>query len=310
MLRKFAGKIISCALLSILLAACNADTKTDSPVLLRVDGREVTLEQFKQSFSKSLPQGQKLSEEERQELERSFLVQVIDRELSLAQADRMGLKVGPAEHEKAIEETRKEYPAGTFETMLRERGTNLKEWSNELKEDLLMEKVVQQSVYSQLDVTDEEVVAYYEANAREFDRPDQVRARQIVVSTEEEGQKVLGLLRQGEPFADIAKTYSMSPDAADGGDLGFFAKGEMPPEFEKSVSSLAVGRLSDLVKSEYGYHVFLVEEKRKAAHLTLDEVRAEIRETLLAAKKEKAYQEWLRGLRGRAAIEMDWSLLK
>ncbi len=308
--RKITGVVVGFIILLSVLVACKGQTEADSPVLIRVDGREVTLNQFKQSFSKSLPKGQKLSEEERQELERSFLVQVIDRELSLAQADRMGLRVDAAEHEKAIEETRKDYPAGTFESMLREQGTNLREWSHELKKDLLIEKVVQQSVYSRLKVTEEEINEYYQKNTKEFNRPDQVRARQIVVSTEEEGQKVLGLLRQGEPFAEIAGKYSMSPDAEQGGDLGFFAKGEMPPEFEKAVFNLAVGRLSDLVKSEYGYHVFLVEEKRKAAHLALDEVRSEIQEILLSEKKGKAYQKWLRELRSQANIEMDWSLLK
>lgn len=310
MLRKTAGLILGAILLLLLLGACKSETEMSSPVLLRVDGREVTLEEFKQRFGKSLPQGQKLSEEERKELERSFLVQVIDRELSLAQADRKGIKVDAAEHQKALEETRKEYPAGTFETMLRERGTNLREWSNELKKDLLIEKVVQKSVYSRLEVKAEEIEQYYEKNIKQFDRPDQVRARQIVVSTEEEGQKVLGRLRQGDSFADVARKYSMSPDAKEGGDLGFFAKGEMPPEFEKAVFSLPVGRLSDLVKSEYGYHVFLVEEKRKAAQLTLEEVREDIRETLLSEKKEQAYQAWLRDLRSQANIEMDWSLLK
>ena len=310
MLPKNAGWIIGFICIVLLLGACKSNKDASSPILLRVDGREVTLAQFNDSFSKSLPQGQKLSEEERQELQRSFLVQVIDRELSLAQADRMGLKVVSAEHEKAIEDTRKDYPSGTFESMLRERGTNLKDWSSELKKDLLIEKVVQKSVYSRLDVTDEEVKNYYEQNIGEFDRPDQVRARQIVVSTEEEGQKVLGLLRQGEPFAEMAARYSMSPDADQGGDLGYFAKGEMPPEFEKAVFNLPVGRLSDLVKSEYGYHVFLVEEKREAARLSLDEVSADIRETLLSQKKDKAYQEWLRELRSQATIEMDWSLLK
>lgn len=310
MLQKHAGKIIGFALLTLLLGACQSQSEDPSPVLLRVDGREVTLEQFRQSFGKSLPPGQKLSEEERDELERSFLVQVIDRELALAQADRLAIKVHPDEHKRAIEEARKEYPAGTFETMLREQGTSLKEWSSELQKDLLMEKMVRQTVYSRLKVSEEEIGQYYNSNAKLFDRPNQVRARQLVVATEEEGQKVLGLLRQGEPFAAIAKKNSLSPDAEQGGDLGFFAKGEMPPEFEKAVFGLVVGRLSDLVKSEYGYHVFLVEEKRKAAHLTLEEVRTEIRETLLAEKQEQAYQEWLRELRGQATIEMDWALLK
>lgn len=310
MLCRFVVKIISFTLLVSILSACKTESQAPSPTLLRVDGREVSLEQFHQRFAKSLPLGQKLSEEERNELERSFLVQIIDRELTLAQADRLAIRVSAEEHDKAIEEARKEYPSGTFETLLRERGTSLKEWSSDLKEDLLMEKVVQKLVYSKQQVSGDEIAAYYNANKKQFDRPDQVRARQMVVSTEEEGQKILGLLRQGESFAAIARQYSMSPDAVEGGDLGFFAKGEMPPEFEKAVFNLAVGRLSDLVKSEYGYHVFLVEEKRKAAQLTLDVVGSEIRETLLAEKKEKAYQEWLRDLRGKANIEMDWSLLK
>ncbi|NIQ08622.1 MAG: foldase, partial [Gammaproteobacteria bacterium] len=80
--------------------------------------------------------------------------------------------------------------------------------------------------------------AYYEANRKNFDRPAQVRARQIVVADEIEGQKVLDLLRQGEPFAEVAKEYSLSADAEDGGDLGFFARGEMPPEFDEVVFDL------------------------------------------------------------------------
>jgi peptidyl-prolyl cis-trans isomerase C len=310
MLHLHAGKIIGFVLLALLLGACQSQSEAPSPVLLRVDGREVTLEQFRLSFSKSLPPGQKLSEEERKELERSFLVQIIDRELALAQADRLAIKIGADEHEKAIEEARKEYPSGTFENMLREQGTNLQDWSTELKKDLLIEKMVRQTVYSKLEVTATEISDYYSNNTKEFDRPAQVRARQIVVASEDEGQKVLGLLRQGELFPEVAKKYSLSPDAEQGGDLGFFAKGEMPPEFETAVFGLAVGRLSDLVKSEYGYHVFLVEEKRKAARLALEEVSDDIREILLAEKKEKAYQEWLRNLRSQATIEMDWSLLK
>lgn len=308
---RYVGKIVVLLMmLVVFLPACKSQSKGDSPILLKVEGREVSLEQFRQRFSKSLPQGQKLSEEERKELEQSFLVQLIDQELTLAQADRMAITVSTDEHQQAIEEAKREYPAGTFENQLRERDTSLQEWSTALKRDLLIEKVVRQEVYANLAVSEEEIAAYYDENVKAFDRPAQVRARQIVVSTEEEGQKVLGLLRQGEEFAAVARQYSLSPDAAEGGDLGFFAKGEMPAEFEQTVFKLVVGRLSDLVKSEYGFHVFLVEEKREAAQLTIDEVRDEIRGTLLEAKKDEVYQQWLRDLRARATIEMDWSLLK
>lgn len=302
--------ILFISLLLTLLTACSRqEEEAKSPVLLRVDGRELTLEQFRKEFSRSQPPDQKLSEEERKEMERAFLAQMIDRELALSEADRLGITITQEELSRAIAETRAEYPQGTFETALRDRGTNLKEWSEVLQRNLLMEKIIAQAVYAKVSVSEEEITIYFERNKAEFDRPDQVRARQIVVSSEEEGQKVLGLLRQGEPFADVARQHSMSPDAEEGGDLGFFARGEMPAEFDAVVFKLTPGRLSDLVKSEYGYHVFQVEEKRKARRLTLDEAREDIRQKLTKVKEGEAHHQWLQDLRIRASIEMNWELL-
>ena len=292
-----------------LLPGCKKEAEVASPIFMRIDGRSLTLDEFRRDFERSLPSEQNFSAEEKSDLERSFLVQVIDRELTLAEADRLGINVSPAEVEEALAEHRRDYPDGGFERMLQERGVTLEQWRRELKEGLLMEKVVGQAVYKAVTVTEEEIKAYYQDHREEFDRPNQVRARQIVVGTLEEGQMVLGLLRQGEAFEQLAREYSLSPDGAEGGDLGFFASGQMPPEFDEVVFTLPVGRNSDLVKSEYGYHIFRVEERREAKSLTLAEVRETIEEQLQVEKEEKAYQEWLRELRGRAAIEIDGSLL-
>jgi peptidyl-prolyl cis-trans isomerase C len=242
-------------------------------------------------------------------MERAFLAQMIDRELALSESDRLGIVITLPEIEAAIAETRSEYPQGTFETALRERGTNLKEWSEGLRRNLLMEKIIAETVYSRVSVSDDEIKAYFEKNQADYDRPDQVRARQIVVASEEEGKKVLGLLRQGQPFADVAKQYSMSPDAEQGGDLGFFARGEMPAEFDAVVFKLSPGRLSDLIKSEYGYHAFLVEEKRKAHQLSLAEASEDILQRLTHSKEASGHHQWLQDLRIRANIEMNWELL-
>jgi peptidyl-prolyl cis-trans isomerase C len=295
----------------LLLAAggCQQQKPKAAPVLFRVDGREVTLAQFQRAFARSLPPGKELSADERAELQRSYLVQAIDRELTLAEADRLGITVTPAEIEEALAEARSDYADGAFEKMLQERGTSLDDWRRELTSGLLMEKVVQQAAYSKATVSDDEVAAYYRDHREEFDRPDQVRARQIVVATAEEGEHVLGLLRQGQPFAELARQYSLSPDGEEGGDLGFFAPGQMPPEFDATVFKLPVGRLSELVKSPYGYHIFLVEEHRKAKHLSLAEATQEIRANLRRAAEERAYQQWLQDLRARATIEIDMDLL-
>lgn len=296
--------------LALTLGACkDKPTAEAATVLLRVDNRTVTLEDFKRDFAKSLPPNQQLSPEERGELERSYLVQTIDRQLALAEGQKLGISVSPQELEAALEEHRRDYPAGGFEQSLLERGITIEQWRKELEERLIMEKVARQIVYTRVEVADKEIDSYFRENRQEFDRPAQVRARQIVVSSEAEGERILGLLRAGGSFESLAKEFSLSPDADDGGDLGFFGRGEMPAEFDATVFNLAIGRLSPLIKSEYGYHIFRVDEKREAVRLTLEQVRGEISDKLRAEKEEAAYEKWLQELRSRASIDVKWSLL-
>ncbi|PLX97122.1 MAG: hypothetical protein C0621_00335 [Desulfuromonas sp.] len=304
-----------CLCTLLILTACDKPEtsapapETISPTLLQVDGRSLTLEDFNQEFKQTLPAGQVLSDEERRALQRDFLIQIIDRELNLAEAERLKINVTPQEVETAFEDHRRDYPDAEFTEMLNKRKITLDEWKKELGKRLLLEKVVRQIVYDPLEIGDEEIAAYYESNRDNFDQPAQVRARQIVVASKEEGETLLGQLRRGEDFAKLAAAHSLSPDSAEGGDLGFFAKGDMPQEFDDTVFTLPVGRLSGLVKSEYGYHVFRVEERREAIQLTLEAVKDEIRERLLSEKKDAAYQRWLQQLRAKAVIDVNGALL-
>jgi peptidyl-prolyl cis-trans isomerase C len=296
--------------LSLLFdGGCRDQPQGGAPILIRVDGRVIGLEQFQQEFARSLPAEPNLLPEEKFELQRAFLVQVIDRELTLAEADRLGLAVSPAEIEAALTDFRQDYDQDSFDRMLQERGLTPDGLRGELASNLLIERVVRRAAYAGIEIPAQAVNDYYQQHQEEFNRPEQVRARQIVVATEEEGDRLLGLLRQGESFAKLAGAYSLSPDGENGGDLGFFARGEMPPEFDDAVANLPVGRLSGLIKSPYGYHIFLVEERRRAKHLPLDEAAANITTVLRRQAEERAYQKWLQGLRARADIEININLL-
>jgi len=278
--------------------------------LIQINDQEISKAEFLAAFEKSLQKDQPLSGIEREELQRSFLVQLIDRELIHGEARRLDITLTEADVESALQSYRQDYPDASFEAMLQERGLTMQFWREELKESLIMEKLLEQAVYSRVSVTDTEVAAYFADNREQFDRPAQVRARQIVVAEEDEGQDVLALLRQGQPFAEVAAEYSLSPDAQQGGDLGFFGRGEMPPEFDAIVFDLPVNRLSDLVKSEYGYHIFLVEEKRKATRLSKKDATEEILSILEGRKKEQVYLGWLQEMRARAVIAVDWAQLE
>ena len=294
-----------------LVAGCSSEPVVEAlPALIVINDQEITKADFLVEFEQSLQKDQQLSGIEREELQRSFLVQLIDRELIHGEARRLNIALTDADVEVALQGYREDYPGSSFEEMLAERGLTLEAWREELKESLIMEKLLEQAVYSMVSVSDEEVAAYFKANRDQFDRPEQVRARQIVVADEAEGQEVLGILRQERSFAEVAAEYSLSPDAEQGGDLGFFSRGEMPPEFDAIVFDLPVKRLSDLVKSEYGYHIFLVEEKRKAKRLNKKEASDEIRAILEGRKKEEVYLAWLQDMRARAVISVDWAQLE
>lgn len=296
---------------AVLLSGCQAEQEeVEKLPLIKINGQDIFKEEFLAEFEKSLQKDQPLSSIEREELQRSFLVQLIDRELIHGEARRLGITVTDADVEAALQGYLEDYADGSFEAMLKERGLTIQAWRNELKEGLIMEKLLEEAVYSRIEISDMEVVSYYESHRKEFERPAQVRARQIVVADEEEGKEILELLRGGRSFSEVAAEYSLSPDSQNGGDLGFFGRGEMPPEFDEVVFKLPVNRLSDLVKTEYGYHIFMVEEKRRASRLKKKEAKEEIRAILESQKKEEVYLGWLQEMRAKAEIVVDWAQLE
>ena len=302
---------LSCLLLLLLasIAACKEKVAPIVDILIKIDNRTVTLADFRRDFEQILPKEQQSSAAERDELQRSFLAQTIDRQLALASAEKMGVEVTAAEVDAAFADYQRDYPAGEFEVNLRERKMTIDDWKGELRERLLVEKLVKKVVGAKSKVSEEEIASYYRTDIDEFEHPEQVRARQIVVASVADGEKILALLKEKIPFAQVAKEHSLSPDGEEGGDLGFFGRGEMPAEFDAVVFKLPVGQLSPLIKSEYGYHIFLVEERRAAGKLTLAQAHDDIRTLLQAEQDERLYRQWLDGLRAKAKIDVNWALL-
>ncbi len=299
--------LIGCS--TLLGSACRRQEDPPSPVLLQINDRRITQAEFEAEFERYLNTRGLASREGREDLRRAFLAQKIDRELILSAADRAGIALSPAVEEQIVAESLGDYPEEAFAAVLEEQGLSAEQWRRTLLENSRIEEAARQLAQSGARVSEEAIVAYYRQHADLFDRPPQVRVRQITVTGEAAGRRVLGQLRQGHEFAEAARRHSSSPDAAEGGDLGFVGRDQLPAAFDAVIFDLPVGRVSDLVQSEYGYHLFLVEEQRPARRLALDEVREEITGRLQADLEEQAYRDWLRGLRSGAAISVDWNLL-
>jgi peptidyl-prolyl cis-trans isomerase C len=149
-------------------------------------------------------------------------------------------------------------------------------------------------------VTEEEVKAAYDKEASKIKVSERVRARHILVQTEKEAKDVLARLSKGEKFEDIAKQVSLDGSKDYGGDLGYFAAEEMVPEFSKAAFGLKVGEMSQPVKTDYGWHVIKVEDRKQGGAQPFDQVKAGIKAVLMRKKVQDAVSQ----LRKQAKIEI------
>ena len=141
--------------------------------------------------------------------------------------------------------------------------------------------------------TEEAMKKVYEEAAKQITGEVEVRARHILVETEDEAKAVIDELKKGADFAELAKKKSKDPGASDGGDLGFFTKEQMVPEFSAVAFSLEPGKISDPVKSQFGWHIIKVEEKRNRTAPPFDQVKSQI-ETYVTRKAQADYVAKLR----------------
>ncbi|WP_170404919.1 peptidylprolyl isomerase [Ruegeria arenilitoris] len=130
------------------------------------------------------------------------------------------------------------------------------------------------------ELTDEAIQAAYDAKYADFQGADEFNASHILVETEEKAKEIKAQLDDGADFAEMAKEHSTGPSGPNGGELGWFGSGQMVPAFEAAVISLEKGQVSEPVKTQFGWHVVTLNDKRKSEAPDLDQVRAELTQTL------------------------------
>lgn len=298
-----------------LMAGCGLGDKTgqDDEVLATVDGSAITLSEYRAALEKlkaQLPKGDSLDPEGTKTLKLNLLNQLIEKKLLTTEAGRLGITVSEAEVNDQINKIVGEYPdSETFNSRMKEENIDIPSWKKEIEYQILLDKLVKAIAGSDITVTPEEVKKYYDDHLDLYNSPTRVRALQIMLETREQAQTILDEIEGGGDFSELAKTYSISPDSEKGGDLGFFSEAEMPPSFSV-VFTMKPGELSDIVESEYGFHLFKVVERREAKMLSLEEARPEIEEKLKRLKSEERYGAWFEQIRKKAKIEVNPSVLE
>lgn len=175
----------------------------------------------------------------------------------------------------------------------------------EAKKKILIAKLLKDEVDDTIEVSEEDVELYYSGNKDKYMRPEIMRVSHILVPTKAEADKIAAELAKGADFEDLARAKSVDPTAQRGGDVGYFPKGQLMPEFEAACESLEIGGVSGPVKTTLGYHIIKLTDRRPPEERPLEQVRDSIKSELRTAERQKKFNELVGGLRKNTPIKVD-----
>ena len=180
----------------------------------------------------------------------------------------------------------------------------------DLKKRVIVEAFLKKKVEESANVSDAELQAFYKKNEDKFKTGDQIRASHILVKTEPEAKEIEKELKAGASFEDLAKKHSIDGAAQKGGDLGWFGKGSMLPDFEKVAFSLKEGATSGIVQTKFGYHIIKLTGKRAAGTRSFEEVKDQIKAAIAPEKQQETFKKLKEDLKKEAKINIKEDALK
>lgn len=250
-------------------------------------------------------------------LRQQAIESLINQNLLLQEATRQGITPTEEDVDSQIEAIVAQFPSrAAFESQLGLSGLTIDVLREDIKRNLKIQKLVEAQFPPDLEATDEEIKEFYSANTAQFEQPEQVEASHILIqvspgATEEEKAAKLGEIQAlkdriegGADFAEVARESSQDEGTkARDGSLGFFGRGQMIPAFEEAAFALETGEMSDIVETQFGYHLIKVSDKRAAGTVPLEEVSEQIGMFLTNQKKQQAIGAYLKKLRQGADIQ-------
>ncbi|OIO79576.1 MAG: peptidylprolyl isomerase [Candidatus Omnitrophica bacterium CG12_big_fil_rev_8_21_14_0_65_43_15] len=255
-------------LLCLIAIGCNL--KPGDKVIARVNNEAITESEFQARINRLPAYYRALAVEQKER----FLDEIINEKLFLKEAYRLHV----------------------------DRNKEVKDLVDEARKKIITAKYIEDQIKKNTKISSKDIEQYYELHKKEFVTLERYRASHILVLTQDEAKKVLVRLNNGEDFSAVAKEVSIDPSKTNGGDLGYFTEGQMIPDFEAACFKLEPGQTSDIVKTQFGYHVIRLTEKIPAHERPLNEASEQIKSRLMDAKKIQNLQEIIKDLRSRAKI--------
>jgi peptidyl-prolyl cis-trans isomerase C len=300
--------------------AAPAAKAENSPTVAKVEGTAITRTDLDRAMSVLIAQNRiqpGTTPEAMKAAQSAALDQLIYAELMYQQ----GLKTPPADLDKQIDfkmaQNKGKFPSPElFEDALKKSGVTEKDLTEITKKDIIISNYIETKIVPTITVSDEEIKNFYNENRDKLVEEPQVKASHILIGVDagapaetkqkarEKAEGILKELNAGKDFAEMAKTNSTCPSKDQGGDLGFFGKGQMVPEFEQAAFALKPGELSKVVETQFGYHIIKVTERKDAEPPKLEELKEKIAAFLKGQKTQKSVFDFVTKLRKESKVEV------
>ena len=292
-----------CEVIDKVAIIVNDEIITDREIAIQL---APVYEKYKIMFS-----GPKLVEK-LEEAKQRVAQQMIEDRLLYCEAKKQNIEVDDKDVDAKVQEVVSNMGSKqVFDHALLEQQLTLKDLKERYRRQLMVRKVVDKKIGGAIMVTPVEIEAYYNNNLKEFQQPERVKLKNILISISKfpDPAKALNLakdiskrLREGCDFDGLAKIYSDGPGAAEGGLMGYVKRGDLLPEIEKAVFALKPGEVTGIVQSSLGYHIFKVEEKEAPKTRSLSDVRHEAEMAVYKSKVDVKIKGWIEGLKKNAYI--------
>ena len=284
-------------------------------VVLTVNGEKITAKQFDKVLNaqKKIFRVQNFEELKTEELvwiKTRGLNEIIRNTLIAQEIAKENISIEQNVLEDNLRKAREGYLEGAFEKTLDLEGISIADWEKSIEKKLLTNELIHQQVNSKVSLSDKELRDYYDKNHNEFHKKEQVKALHIMVESEEEIREIQKELRSKQKtFPALAMEYSLGPEGAQGGDLGYFEAGQMPEEFD-DVFKLKINKVSDIIKTPYGFHLLKVVDKIEERKMDFEESKSRVEKILLEYLQDQAFKKWFLKLKQNAEIEIEYESLE
>jgi peptidyl-prolyl cis-trans isomerase C len=287
-------------------------------VIARVNGEEIRKAEL-DTIVKTMEAraGQAVPADRRDEIYRNAIDQLVVYKLLWQESKARGIQANDTEIQAKLTQLRSQFPTQeAFDQALKQRNMTADTLKRDAQVDISVSKLIDAEVSTLPGPSDADAKAFYEKNPDQFKQAEQLRASHILIRVDQNADaaakkkaraqidSVLKQARGGADFAKLAQQHSQDGSAAQGGDLNYFGKGMMVPPFDAAAFALTPGEISDVVTTQFGYHIIKVTDRRPERTIPFEEAQGKIKEYLTGQKKQERQNAFIEGLRKKARIEV------